>query len=64
MIKIKIDKNKCIGCGSCVYTMQDTFMFDDYGKAESIKETNNVDLEELETVRKNCPAKAIKILKK
>lgn len=64
MIIIELDKDKCIGCGSCVYSMQETFAFDDYGKAEIIKDINNIDLEELETIKNNCPVKAIKIFKK
>ena len=63
-MKIKIDKNKCIGCGSCVYSMQEMFVFDNDGKAKTIKEKiNDSNLKELEITKNNCPAKAIKILK-
>ena len=32
-MKIKINKEKCIGCGSCVSIAPETFDFDDDGKA-------------------------------
>lgn len=64
MIKIKINKDKCIGCGSCVYSMPEIFAFDDEGKAEVIKkEINKLNLKNLEVTKNNCPAKAIKISK-
>jgi ferredoxin len=31
----KVDKEKCIGCGTCVSMCSDCFKLDDEGKAES-----------------------------
>jgi len=32
---LKIDKEKCIGCGTCVVMCSDCFKLDNEGKAES-----------------------------
>ena len=35
---VKIDKDKCIGCGACVATCPDVFDFGDDGLAEVIND--------------------------
>ncbi|MFA6437339.1 MAG: ferredoxin [Candidatus Paceibacterota bacterium] len=58
-MKINIDKEKCIGCGSCEFNCPDVFEIKD-GKA-NIKE--KVDFEKnkdcIESAIQNCPVVAI-----
>ncbi len=55
---LKIDSEKCIGCGTCVALASNTFKMNDDGKAEIINETGD----EAETVKMaadSCPTQAI-----
>lgn len=61
-MKVKVNQKKCIGCGSCVYAMQENFIFNGEGKAECIT-PDSIDLNEIEMVKNNCPAQAIEIVK-
>ena len=58
---VKLDREKCIGCGSCVsLTDQKIFDFDDEGKAYVVSE--KIDDEDLDTVKNAidyCPTSAI-----
>lgn len=42
MKKIKIDKEKCIGCGLCASIAEEIFKMNDDGKAETIKGSEKV----------------------
>ncbi len=53
-VKLKVNKDTCIGCGACIGAYPDAFTFDADGKAECIKEVENPD-----EVKANCPAAAI-----
>lgn len=53
-VKLKVNKDACIGCGACVGAFPDAFTFDDNGKAECIKE-----VEKPEEAKNNCPVGAI-----
>lgn len=58
MYKIKIDKEKCLGCGACNHS--DNWEMDDNFKAEPVKK----EIEELgdnQEVADNCPVGAIEI---
>ncbi len=60
-MKVKVNENKCIGCGSCVsITDSKIFDFNDDGKAytkeEEIKEEN---IESVKTAIEYCPTSAI-----
>ena len=57
-MKIEVDKNVCIGCGSCVAIAPDNFEFDDEGLAEVKDETIT---EEVKTAAESCPTDAISI---
>lgn len=65
MIKIIVDKNKCIGCGACEGFEPDVFELNDEGLAEAIKENyDELDTEVKENVddaAANCPTSAIKV---
>ena len=53
-VKLKVNKDACIGCGACVGAYPECFAFDNDGKAECIKEVENKD----EAIA-NCPVGAI-----
>ena len=53
-VKLKVNKDTCIGCGACVGALPEAFAFDDSGKAECIKEVENPD-----EAKANCPVGAI-----
>jgi ferredoxin len=58
MFKIKLDKEKCIGCGTCVAVCVNNFEMDEGGKAKAINE----EVESLGCNRmaeENCPVNAI-----
>ena len=54
---VKIDKNKCIGCGLCVGTCPDMFKLIDSGKAECVNQSGDKDC--VEQAVSDCPAGAI-----
>lgn len=62
---IKIDKNACIGCGSCCATCPSIFELDNDGlakvKAEIVSEEEKKSVQE---AVENCPVEAIKNEKK
>jgi len=53
-VKLKVNKDTCIGCGACVGAFPELFVFDNDGKAECVKEVENA-----EEVKANCPVGAI-----
>ncbi|MDO5569037.1 MAG: ferredoxin [bacterium] len=58
---IVVEKDLCIGCGSCVALDEDVFDFQDglaYCKNPNAKVNDNV-----KTAIENCPTDAIKIIK-
>ena len=61
-MKVKVDNDKCIGCGNCVALTQNTiFDFNDDGLAECIVEDIPEDKKEVvEEAITECPTEAIK----
>ena len=65
MKKIKVDKDKCIGCGACTAIAGDVFSFNDEGYAETDENNNIIDTmdEELKNdcidALEGCPVDAI-----
>ena len=60
MFRIKLDKDKCIGCGTCAAVCPANFEMKDDGKAEVIKE--EVDTLGCNRVaEENCPVNVIVI---
>ncbi len=60
-MKVKVDQDKCIGCGSCVsLTNEEIFEFDEEGKANAkVNEVDEQHQEETKTAIEYCPTGAI-----
>jgi ferredoxin len=56
---IKVDKNKCIGCGLCVSICPDNFVLDQDGKAGAVSQENSGCAE---TAASGCPVEAIELI--
>ena len=64
-MEIKVDKEKCLGCGMCVGTNSDVFEFDDDGLAKANSDMINDDnIEEVKEAINSCPVGAIEEEKK
>lgn len=59
-MKVKVDQDKCIGCGACPSLVPEVFDFNDNGLAHTIVDTVPENLKE-DTVDalNNCPVGAI-----
>ena len=55
-MKLKVNKDACIGCGLCVGSYPETFEFDEEGKATVIADMDEAVVDEAIS---NCPAGAI-----
>lgn len=55
---VKVDKNKCVGCGLCAGSCPESFQMDLNGKAEVIKDEATSCAKEMAA---NCPVSAISI---
>ena len=59
-MKIRVDKDKCIGCGVCVALAPDYFKLGPNGKSEPIKEeVAPEDEEKVRSAANSCPTGAI-----
>lgn len=57
---IKVDKNYCIGCGSCSAISPGCFRLNDDFKAEVLDEVTD-DEETIQMAKDSCPTEAISI---
>lgn len=57
-MKVEVNKDLCIGCGSCVALAPDTFEFGDDGLAEAKDQTIT---EEVRDAAESCPTDAIQV---
>lgn len=57
-MSIKVDKNKCIGCGMCVNLCPNVFALNAEGKSEVISQ-NDVDC--ARNAANSCPVNAINV---
>lgn len=53
-----VDKNKCIGCGTCIALAAESFKFGSEGKAEAILPPGNKQ-EVIQDAIDSCPVDAI-----
>ena len=60
-MKIKVDKTKCIGCGTCIAIAPKSFKFDSEGKSEPIDPPQDSE-ETIKEAAESCPVQAIEIL--
>jgi len=58
-VKITIDKNLCIGCGTCVAIVPKSFKLNNEGKAEVIEPPGD-DEKTIKEAIDSCPVAAIK----
>jgi ferredoxin len=61
MPKAKVDKNKCIGCGTCVAIAPKSFKLGDDGKAQSIEPLGDSE-EKVKEAAESCPVEAISLV--
>ena len=59
MAILKVDKNKCIGCGTCVSLCPDFFEMGADGKAQVINSIKDIDKSKAEEIVASCPMGAI-----
>ena len=60
MRKLKVDENKCIGCGTCTAIDNEHFELNDDGLSSAIS-NKNLDSENLKEAIDSCPTDAISI---
>jgi ferredoxin len=60
--KIIVDKNKCIGCGTCVALAPEIFEMDNEGKSV-VKKNPTINEETLKLAIDSCPSQAISVEK-
>ena len=59
-MNLKVNQDKCIGCGQCVSICEDVFNFNDEGLAEVIETPIKEEyLEDATTDKESCPTEAI-----
>lgn len=59
-MNLKVNKDKCIGCGMCVSTCEEVFVFDDDNQAKVVQNPVNEDNEEMAgAAMEGCPTGAI-----
>ncbi len=61
MTKINIDKEKCIGCGTCVAMFPEIFELGDDGKSKAISDDYTGAGYDKDTIEQACPTGAISI---
>lgn len=61
MPKAKVDKEKCIGCGTCTVIAPKSFKLGDDSKALAIEPAGDPE-EKVKEAQENCPAEAISLV--
>jgi ferredoxin len=60
MTQVKVDKDKCIGCGLCTALAADVFEMGADGKAD-VKADANLASTEIKNAAESCPVQAITV---
>ena len=64
-MKLKVDKDLCIGCGACQATCPDVFQIDDDERAKVIvDEIKDELIEDAIDAKEGCPTSAIEEIEK
>ena len=59
-MNVKVNKDKCIGCGACTSIAEEVFTFDDDGLAvENTDKINEENKEDVKLAIESCPVDAI-----
>ena len=59
-MNLKVNQDKCIGCGQCVSICEDVFNFNDDGSAEVIETpVKEEHIEDATNAKESCPTEAI-----
>ena len=58
--KIKIDRDACIGCGSCTALAPDVFEMDGENKSK-VKDSKGADKATIQSAAESCPTEAIQL---
>jgi len=58
MRKTRVDKNLCIGCGTCVALAPKSFKIEDNGKSAALNPAGDDD-EKIQNAIDSCPVEAI-----
>ena len=59
-MNLKVNQDKCIGCGQCVSICEDVFNFNDEGLAEVIETPIKEEhIEDATNAKESCPTEAI-----
>lgn len=56
---LKVDKDRCIGCGACVGTCDSVFDFDDEGLSFVKNQPSEENMDTAIEAMENCPTDAI-----
>ncbi len=60
-MKVKVNKEKCIGCGSCVAIAPEIFELNEEGKSVVKKQPSKEEESKVKEAIELCPTKAIEI---
>lgn len=61
---VRVDKDKCIGCGACVNIVPEVFEFTDEGLAlVKTDEYNETKKDDILDAAESCPTEAINVIK-
>ncbi|HQF57291.1 MAG TPA: ferredoxin [Candidatus Magasanikbacteria bacterium] len=59
MSKIKIDQEKCVGCGSCSYIWEENIKMNEENKAEIIDSSLELEEDKIQDLIDSCPVGVI-----
>ncbi len=61
-VKVTVDKNLCVGCGTCFILAPEVFDYDDTTRKSVVKkELFEYDIDKLREIAASCPVLAIKV---
>jgi ferredoxin len=62
MAKVRVDKEKCVGCGACVALAPEVFELDSSNKSSvKVEDVEGELLEKVKEAKEACPVGAIEI---
>lgn len=61
-MKVKVNRDSCIGCGACAAICEDVFEIDDEGLSTAkVEEVEDDKKQEVQDAADSCPTGAIKV---